>query len=334
MNQSKFAGMVLNARKPIPMPIGVYAGVQITGASVEDVVSNAHSQIESVLAIKERFNTEIILTAMDLSVEAELFGCQIRMLKDEIPTVIGRRVTGIEEIKSLPEPIPGDGRTSVPLNTARALSKQFSGVTPVLGSVIGPFSLAGRLFGVSEILELSLVEPGTLQLLLTKVTNFLCKYIAEFRKTDVDGVIMAEPAAGLLSPKGLSSFSSKYIRQIIKENQTDDFVIILHNCGARLAHLPYILESGAEILHFGAPMDLSRAIKLINPQMILSGNLDPTAIFQQCNVEEVISETKKLMLTMKGCKNFIPSSGCDIPPGIPLRNLDAFFSTVRETPVN
>jgi uroporphyrinogen decarboxylase len=37
-----------------------------------------------------------------------------------------------------------------------------------------------------------------------------------FRATGVDGIIVAEPAAGLLSPRGLGRFSSPHIRQIVE----------------------------------------------------------------------------------------------------------------------
>ena len=86
------------------MPIGVYAGLEITGASVKDAVTSADHQTEAVLALHERFNTQVMLTAMDLSAEAETFGCEVRMLDDEIPTVIGRLVTTGEEYRSADQP--------------------------------------------------------------------------------------------------------------------------------------------------------------------------------------------------------------------------------------
>ena len=79
------------------MPIGVYAGLEITGATVKDVVTDAQAQTEAVLALHERFNTRVLLTAMDLSVEAEAFGSEVRLSADEIPIVIGRLVTNENE---------------------------------------------------------------------------------------------------------------------------------------------------------------------------------------------------------------------------------------------
>jgi uroporphyrinogen decarboxylase len=310
------------------MPIGVYAGLEITGASIKDAVTNSQAQSEAVLALHERFQTDVLLTAMDLSAESELFGCEIHMDEDEIPTVIGRLVTTAAEIEKLAVPIAGEGRTAVHLQTAQKLVAEKKGI-PVMGGVIGPFSLAGRLFGVSESMELSISDPEMLEALLTKVTRFLTDYVWAFRQVGAAGIIMAEPAAGLLSPRGLGRFSSPFIRQIIEANQAEDFTIILHNCGAKIAHLPRILEAGAEIFHFGAPMDISLALEQVDRSVILAGNLDPSAVFHGGTPDEVREKTGELLQRTAIYQNFIISSGCDIPPHTPVENLDAFYQTVR-----
>jgi uroporphyrinogen decarboxylase len=198
-----------------------------------------------------------------------------------------------------------------------------------LGGVIGPFSLAGRLFGVSEALELSLTEPEILEKLLKLATRFLLSYVKAFRDQGAAGVIMAEPAAGLLSPRGLGRFSSPFIRQIAEETQNDHFSLVLHNCGAKIAHLPIILEAGAEMYHFGAPMDIDKALAQVSKDVILAGNLDPTSVFHSSTPDEVAEHTQSLINRTASFKNFIISSGCDIPPATPLKNLETFYNSVN-----
>lgn len=328
MMRTRFGQFILSSPNPIPMPIGVYAGLEITGASVKDAVTSSQAQSEAVLAMHERFHTQILQTAMDLSAEAEAFGCQIRMFDDEIPTVIGSKITSEQDVQQLSLPSVGDGRTAVHLQTAQKLVAHADGC-PVLGGTIGPFSLAGRLLGVSEALELSLTAPEMLHQLLQLVTRFLTDYVLAFRAQGASGVIMAEPAAGLLSPPALSRFSSAYIKAIVEATQTEDFTLILHNCGAKIVHLPKILEAGAEVFHFGAPMDIEAALNKVDDDIILAGNLDPTSVFHNGTVAEVTAQTAALMRLSAGRKNFIPSSGCDLAPHTPIQNLEAFFSTVR-----
>jgi uroporphyrinogen decarboxylase len=322
-----FANHVLNYPGRMPMPIGVYAGLEITGATVREAVTQADAQADAVLALHERFNTPVMLTAMDLSAEAETYGCEVRMYDEEIPTVIGRLVTDQIGINQLPRPCPGDLRTAVHLEAARLLAA--SGKAPVLGGLIGPFSLAGRIFGVSEALEATAAEPDMILTLLEKVTDFLLEYTQAFREAGAAGVIMAEPAAGLLSPRGLGKFSAPFVRRIVEAVQTEDFSLILHNCGARLVHLPKVLESGAEIYHFGAPMDIAAALEQVDEQIILCGNLDPTAVFFSGTEAEVEQQTLELMNATRPYRNFIASSGCDLPPGVPIQNMDMFYRVVR-----
>lgn len=329
MQPTSFKQFCLSYPGRLAMPIGVYAGLDLIGATVRQAVTDASAQTEAVLALHDRFATPVMLTAMDLSAEAESFGCVVRMSDEEIPTITGRRVTTIEEIQHLPDPQPGDLRTAVHLETARRLAARFPDA-PVLGGMIGPFSLAGRIFGVSELLEMTITDPGIVVALLEKVTRFLSSYASAFCEAGAIGVIMAEPAAGLLSPRSLARFSSEFIHKIVSEVQTERFAFLLHNCGARLAHLPNILAAGPNIFHFGAPMDICGALQQVDPQTVICGNLDPTSIFFSSSPEETGRKTRELLGKTQAFPNFVISSGCDLPPGTPIANLEAFYRAVRE----
>lgn len=250
------------------------------------------------------------------------------MADHEIPFVIGRLVTDRAAVAKLEIPKPGDKRTAVHLEAVRQLSRQAS-ERCVLGGCIGPFSLASRLAGVSEALELTLAEPELMHTVLEKATLFLIAYVQAFRAAGASGVIMAEPTAGLLSPRGLMAFSSAYLRQIREAVEAENFTIVLHSCAAKLLHLPALLESGLSAFHFAAPMDMVSALGKVPPRVVLCGNLDPTAVFVQSTPAEVAGRVSGLLAATGGYRNFVLSSGCDIPPNAPLENLDAFFAAAR-----
>ena len=325
MNSQAFHQFVLHSSLRLAMPIAVYPGLALTGAKVRDIVTNPQAQFEAAAALHARYRTPFVLSAMDLSAEAEAFGCPIQLSENEIPFVIGRLVTTREQADQLTVPTPGDKRTAVHLETVRRL-RQLPETQFVFGGCIGPFSLASRLVGVSEALELTLSEPDFMHAVLAKATAFLMAYASAFRKAGANGVIMAEPAAGLLSPRGLATFSSAYVRQIGQAVTRDDFQIVLHNCAAKLTHLPAVLESGLQAFHFGAPMNMVAALGQVPPEVVLCGNLDPTAVFVQLPPDELTARVKALLAATEGHRNFVLSSGCDVPVGSPLANLDAFFS--------
>ena len=182
--------------------------------------------------------------------------------------------------------------------------------------------------GVTEAFGLTITDPGLLHELIHKCARFLEAYVRAFVSAGADGVIMAEPSAGLLSPGAVSAFSSSYIRRIVEATRPLSFV--LHNCAARMVHLPAILESGARILHFGAPMDLPAALGKVDEDVIVCGNLDPAGVFCQPSPIAVAEQTAKLLGSTAAFRNHVVSSGCDLPPQVPLANLDAFFTAARE----
>jgi uroporphyrinogen decarboxylase len=320
---------VLACQERLALPIAVYPGLALTGAKVCDVVTRAPVQFETQAALHQRYRTGCVLTAMDLSAEAEAFGCTIHQTQNEIPSVTGRRVTTLTEAENLAVPQPGDRRTAIYLETARRL-KTLSNQPLVLGGCIGPFSLAARLVGVSEAMELTLTEPDLMGVVLVKCTQFLQAYTRAFKAAGVDGMIMAEPAAGLLSPRAVARFSSGYVRQIAAPLLDGHFAFILHNCAAKLMHLPAILETGLSTFHFGAPMDMGPALQKVPPSVVLCGNLDPAAVFCHAPADELSRRTADLLSGTAAFRNYVISSGCDVPPGTPLANLDAFYETVRQ----
>jgi uroporphyrinogen decarboxylase len=198
----------------------------------------------------------------------------------------------------------------------------------VLAGCIGPFSLAARLLDVTEALQLTVTDPALVQTVLEKSSRFLIAYLCRLKAAGAAGVVMAEPTAGLLSPAALGEFSSAWVRQIIQSVQDDRFTVVLHNCGARPVHLASVLASRAIVFHFGAPMDLATALCAAG-ERVICGNLDPSSVFARSSSDEVSAKTRELLSRHAQHENFVPSSGCDLPPGVPLENLDAFFEAVR-----
>jgi uroporphyrinogen decarboxylase len=324
-----FHRIVLESHRRLAMPVAVYPGLALTGAKVSDIVTNARAQFEAQAALHQRYQSPFVLSAMDLSAEAEAFGCSLMMSETEVPTVTGRLVTNLEQAQKLAVPQPGDQRTAVYLETVRALTT-LSGEPLVFGGCIGPFSLAARLVGVSEAMELTVTEPELMHTLLEKSTAFLTGYLKAFRDAGAQGVIMAEPAAGLLSPRGLATYSSACIKRIGAALNHESFTIVLHNCAAKLLHLPAVLETGLKTFHFGAPMDIVGALAQVASDVVLCGNLDPTAVFVQSPPTEVTARAGQLLAATAVHRNFVLSSGCDVPPNAPLTNLDAFYDALHQ----
>ena len=146
---------------------------------------------------------------------------------------------------------------------------------PVFAGCIGPFSLAGRLYDMSEIMILAYSEPELTHELLGKCTDFILHYCLALKATGANGVLMAEPAAGLLSDDGCLEFSSKYVKRIVDAVQDEHFMVLLHNCGNTGHCTRAMVATGADAYHFGNKCDMAEVLKDIPHDKLAMGNLDP-----------------------------------------------------------
>lgn len=313
---------------PLAMPIGSFPGGPLIRAKVREMVSDAEVQSRALLAYHRRFQTRVILSCMDLSVEAEAFGSRITFSDHEVPTVTGPRLCNPGDLDRMKVPQVGVARTSVALEVVRRLGLEVPGV-PVLSGVAGPFSLAARLLGVSEAMMLTLDHPEFVHAVVKKCTTFLARYVAALRDRGAIGVFMADPTAGLLSPRAMATFASPYVRKIVDRVEMPGFTVVLHNCAAKAVHLPALLESGANAFHFGAPMDLKQAFEAMPPGHLVCGNLDPARVFVAGDPALVAKSVKACLEAFGDRPGYVLSSGCDLPANTPLENLEAFYLAAR-----
>jgi len=305
-----------------------HPGIESIGRTITEAVNDGEIQFQAIKAVQEKFSPDAATMIMDLTVEAEAFGCSINLSDREIPSVAGRLVGDQESVEELK--IPSLERARVPqyLKAAR-LTVEHIGDKPVFAGCIGPFSLAGRLFGLTEIMTSIFIEPETIRLLLEKCSMFLLSYVREMKRIGTNGILMAEPAAGLLSAEMCDNFSSIYIKRIVYDVQARDFLFVLHNCGNTGHVTQSMVSTGAGGLHLGNRLNLVEALKRIPDNILVFGNIDPVSVFRLGTPEFVFGVTSELLKQTSGHRNFIISSGCDIPPDSPVENIEAFFRAVK-----
>ena len=329
-NMKQWLGQMIAAPKKKALPVLSFPSVGLLGCTVKELISDSEKQAQGMCLVAERTDAAASVSLMDLSVEAECFGAKISISDDEVPTVVGRLVHDMDEAEALTVPHVGAGRTDIYID---AIKKATARITdrPVLAGIIGPFSLAARLLDVSEIMMDCYDDPDMVHLVLEKVTAFLIEYAKAYKEAGANGIVMAEPVAGMLSPMLEEEFSSPYVKKIVDAVQSDTFAVVYHNCGDNTARMvDSILSTGAMAYHFGNSIDIEDMLKCIPEDTVVMGNLDPAGLLRLGTPEQIAKETKELIARCRKYPHFLISSGCDIPPATPWENLDAFFTAVEE----
>ncbi len=329
--KNRLVDFILASPNRLALPLGVYAGLELTGKSVKAIATDPQAQFDAQMAWHERYQTPFLQTSMDPTVEAEIFGAQVNLEEGEMPTIPGRLVYDRSELSMLIDPKVGHKRTTVPLSAVQWFKEKYPGSAQfVLGGMTGPLTLACHLYGISETLELVNKDPGLLKELLEISNRFLLRYAWAFREVGADGIIISEPAAGLISPDSTGEFSSKFVRRIIDFVQNEQFAVIYHNCRANQNHLQPMLEAGASIYHLGSSIDLASALDVVDDGTILSGNLDQVSVMLNGDPETVAAQTKHLLDVTANHRNFVISASCQLLPSTPLANVDAFYQAVAD----
>jgi len=330
MNMKNWIEKMKNAEKKTALPILSFPCVSLLGISVRELISDGKMQAKGMKMVADRTKSAAAVSLMDLSVEAECFGAAIRVSDSEVPTVTGRLINDMDEAEALEVPKVGACRTGIYIEAIREASKVITD-RPVLAGMIGPFSLAARLLDVSEIMVDCYDDPDMVHTVLEKCTEFLTEYAKAYKSAGADGIVLAEPDSGLLSPTLEEEFSSPYVKKIVDAVQDEQFILIYHNCGDNTPRmLDSILSIGAAAYHFGNAVDMSEMLEKIPENELVMGNVDPAGVLRMGTPEAVRDATLEIMEKCCSYKNFVISSGCDIPPLTPWENIDAFFAAVEE----
>lgn len=311
------------------MPILSFPGTQLIGHTVEELVKSGSLQADCMEAIAKHFDTLASFSLMDLSVEAEAFGSSVHYSCDEVPTVTEALIQDEGEAERLPIPEVGEGRTGECVEGIRQACARIDD-RPVFAGIIGPYSLAGRLLDMTEIMVLCYEEPEMVETILKKASEFLIRYAKAFKEAGADGVAMAEPAAGLLSPGLMDRFSTPYVRRIIDAVEDENFTVLYHNCGNVVPLLDHVKALDARAYSFGNAIDIEEALKVLPSDSLIIGNLDPAGVIRSGTPSLIHQETLELLNRCGKYPNFVIASGCDIPPLTPLENIEAFFAAVQE----
>ena len=316
------------AKTKKPVPLLSFPGIQLIGSGIDDLVKDGHLQAKCLKALADKYDMGAVVMFMDLSVEAEAFGSPVVFSDDDVPSVSSNILKTDDDIDNMQIPEMGAARTGESIRAVREI-KTLVTDKPILAGAIGPFTLAGRLLDMTEIMIKSMIEPEAVIKVLEKCTQFLITYINAFKEAGADGVIIAEPAAGLLSPPLNAQFSVPFNKQIVDAVQDENFIVVYHNCGTVVPLIDDVLTIGAKAIHLGNSTDMEAILPKIPSEIVVMGNIDPSGEFRHGTPESMAAATSDLLAKCGGYGNFVLSSGCDIPPQSPFSAIDAFFSAAQ-----
>ncbi|MDZ7796863.1 MAG: uroporphyrinogen decarboxylase family protein [Candidatus Marinimicrobia bacterium] len=315
----------------IVAPLLGFPAVKAAGTTIKLAQQNAGEHMKVMRRIRKTWEPDVIFTLMDLSVEANALGRETKFPADEAATVID---FDYDKKRDLPlftsVDILDDARLRSYVETQRRMKKEFPGDILRGAYVTGPYTLAGLIMGAENAAMQSMAEGKVFHELCKVCCNKILDYTRLLIEAGAQLIAVLDPSAMMLSPDKFREFSIGYVKPIIKLCHEHDAGMILHVCGDTMHLLEEMNNSGADALSLDADVDFSKAAEVIDENMVLIGNLCPTGKIMTASPHDVQAEVENLLAAMRDVPNYILSTGCDLPPEVPEKNVTAFMRTARK----
>ncbi len=265
----------------------------------------------------------------DLCIEAEALGCEINVyaLSEDLlyPTIKKKLIHNEAEMELvIPSNLTERGRVPLMLEAIRLIKKDIGSEAPIGSYVLGPFTLAGQIMELNDLLKLSFKKPDKVGRLLDQLSDAVIKVADQYEKAGVDYITVREMGAtsDVLSPRVFKGLILPYLKKIFEKLSVPN---VLHICGKTNDIVSFMAESGAKAISVDQKNDVAETRKKLGPKALVFGNYDPYNVL-------VAGSTDLVRRTVKKCLDDGVSAvwpGCDIWPTVPPDNVKAMLDEVR-----
>jgi len=272
------------------------------------------------------FGYECAVVPFDLGVEAEALGAKMNYY-DEVegllyPTVKEKAISDVSELQ-IPDDLENAGRIPVVTEAIRLLRKELGDDVAIGTYILGPFTLAGQVKELDELLEESFLEPEKTNELLTKLSDVIVRVFRIYEKAGADYFTLREMGAtsDVLSPKSFKSLIKPHQARIISEMPRPS---ILHICGDTNAIIEDMSECGANAVSVDQKNCLTDTREKLGPDAVILGNFDPITVMHKGAAKDV----KPAMLESLNGGASAVWPGCDLWPEVPKENMEELMKTL------
>lgn len=272
---------------------------------------------------------EAIRVPFDITAEAEFFGCKLKAgTREQQPSVIGHVAATPEDVDKLKDfKFGGNTRVDRVIKSIAILKEKYGDEIPIIGSMLGPFSLAQHLNGDNWFMGLMTDDP-VVQPLIDMTTDFCVRYAQEMVKAGACCMVIIDPTASyeLLGDQFYEKFAIPYHKKIADAMKALDVPTVLHICGDTTKGIYLMDRAGVEGISVDQKVNVKAAAETAKEAVIV-GNLDPVQLLWKGTPEAIKAECAKVYAD--GAR--IVTVGCGTVSATPTENLKAFVEFAKSS---
>ncbi len=296
-----------------------FAGIHLDAKQIADTAATTY----------KLFGYECGVVPVDLCVEAEAMGCVINVYPHAegilYPTIKEKLIHSEDEMNvSLPSDLASRGRVPLLKEAIRLLKADIGNEVAIGSYVLGPFTLAGQIMELNDLLKLSFTKADKVANLLDVMADALIVVAKEYEKAGADYITVREMGAtsDVLSPRVFKNLILPPLQKVIKSLSGHS---VLHICGKTNDIVTSMMEAGPTAISVEQKNDVAESRKKLGGDALIFGNFDPYNVLVSGSEELVRSTIRKCI--DDGVNAVWP--GCDIWPTVPPQNMIAMMDEIN-----
>jgi [methyl-Co(III) methanol-specific corrinoid protein]:coenzyme M methyltransferase len=303
------------------------AGLKKHGIKFADAHRSPEKMAKAASSSHELYGLESAVVPFDLGVEAEALGCEINFYEHAegiIYPTIKTKVLQTGDEASPPEDFLERGRIPVVAEALRLLKD--AGKNIAIGSyILGPFTLAGQLMDLNELLKNSFKRQEDVRRILDGLTAPLVALGRHLRSAGADFITIREmgASADIISPRMFRSLIMPPLKTVIQGLPKPR---ILHICGDTNPIVELMQECGAEAISVEQKNDVAATRAKLGEEAVILGNIDAFNVLVKGTPAQVREAVRGAIKA--GVSGVMPS--CDVWPEASVENMRAMVEATIE----
>ena len=328
-------------RVPVVTMSGATWALKQAGLSPETLLQQPDAGAQVILDTCDRLNVDIVYGGRAIPhIILRAMGGVLNNSRIGLPgEIVKKPLQDIEEIynwtpEQVMENLRADKEYQLLLKQTQIIREKTGEERFVGVGSFGPFTTAGQIIGVQELLTNLFDEDyeEDIDALMKFSEEVVYQVILDFLKAGGNLIFIAEPVSSgdLISEADFEKWALPHLVNIRNRLENETPYMILHICGSTKERIPALADSGISVFSLDA-LDIHEALDLAGGKITIMGNLNPVRILERKTEQEVHEQATALCKAAGKNGGFLLAPGCDLTPDTTYENIHAMVQAAFES---